>query len=228
MSIKRSVNIACPTCGLTQDITLVEVLNAQTDPDLKEALMHNQLNRVNCADCDFDFRVDLPMLYTYAKAELMIHWVPENETTTREQILEEFEEAIERMNAEAGEELPMPNVRLVMSRVELVELIYLVESGMNQRVVEYVKYSIYTRNREKLNPESNRLLLNVEDSTEDELLFVVQDVEDKQLGQVLRYGRSAYTSLLELFKEDSEEFMEMFPGPCISARDLLLEESDEL
>ena len=63
MSIKRSVNIACPTCGVTQDITLVEVLNAQTDPDLKEALMHNQLNRVNCADCDFDFRPPAPNLY---------------------------------------------------------------------------------------------------------------------------------------------------------------------
>ena len=36
MSIKRSVNITCPGYGTTQDITLVEVLNAQTDPDLKK------------------------------------------------------------------------------------------------------------------------------------------------------------------------------------------------
>ena len=55
MSIKRSVNITCPGCGTTQDITLVEVLNAQTDPDLKEDLMHNRLNRVSCSDCDIDF-----------------------------------------------------------------------------------------------------------------------------------------------------------------------------
>ena len=45
-----------------------------------------------------------------------------------------------------------------------------------------------------------------------------------QLGQVLRYGRSAYESLLELFADEPEEFMEMFPGPCISARDVLLED----
>ena len=224
MSIKRSVNITCPGCGTTQDITWVEVLNAQTDPDLKEDLMHNRLNRVSCSDCDIDFRVDLPLLYTDAKAELMIHWVPENEDVNREQILEEFDEVIERMNAEAEEQVPVPNVRLVMTRVELVELIYMVESGMNQRVVEYVKYSIYTRNQEKLDPEHHRMLLNVEDSTDDELVFVMQNVEDQQLGQVLRYGRSAYESLLELFADDPEEFMEMFPGPCISARDVLLED----
>jgi hypothetical protein len=225
MSIKRSVNIACPGCGASQDITLVEVLNAQTDPDLKEDLMHNRLNRVSCSDCDIDFRVDLPLLYTDAKLGLMIHWVPENEDANREQILEEFDEVIERMNAEAGEEVPVPNVRLVMNRVELIELIYMVEAGMNQRVVEYVKYSIYTRNQEKLDPEQYRMLLNVEDSTDDELLFVMQDVEDRQLGQVLRYGRSAYDSLLELFADEPEEFMEMFPGPCISARDVLLEDT---
>ena len=68
------------------------------------------------------------------------------------------------------------------------------------------------------------MLLNVEDSTDDELVFVMQNVEDQQLGQVLRYGRSAYESLLELFADDPEEFMEMFPGPCISARDVLLED----
>ena len=224
MSIKRSVNITCPACGTSQDITLVEVLNAQTDPDLKEDLMHNRLNRVSCSNCDIDFRVDLPLLYTDAEEELMIHWVPENEDANREQILEEFDEVIERMNAEADEQVPVPNVRLVMTRVELVELIYMVEAGMNQRVVEYVKYSIYTRNQEKLDPECHRMLLNVEDSTNDELVFVMQHVEDQQLGQVLRYGRSAYESLLELFADDPEEFMEMFPGPCISARDVLLED----
>lgn len=224
MSIKRSVNITCPACGTSQDITLVEVLNAQTDPDLKEDLMHNRLNRVSCSNCDIDFRVDLPLLYTDAEEELMIHWVPENEDANREQILEEFDEVIERMNAETDEQVPVPNVRLVMTRVELIELIYMVEAGMNQRVVEYVKYSIYTRNQEKLNPECHRMLLNVEDSTDDELVFVMQNVEDQQLGQVLRYGRSAYESLLELFADDPEEFMEMFPGPCISARDVLLED----
>ena len=83
---------------------------------------------------------------------------------------------------------------------------------MNQRVVEYVKYSIYTRNQEKLDPECHRMLLNVEDSTDDELVFVMQHVEDQQLGQVLRYGRSAYESLLELFADDPKSLWRCFRG----------------
>jgi transcription elongation factor Elf1 len=224
MSVQRTVEIQCPSCGAQQQVQLYEVINVQQDPALKEALMHNQLNRVVCESCDLDYRVDLPLLYTDAAHEMMIHWVPESAQVSREQILEEFDEAIERMNGEAGEEFTLPSVRLVMSRVELVELIYMLEEGINQRVIEYIKYSMYTRNSEKLNPETQRLLLNVEDSTDEELCFVAQEVETQQLGEMLRYGKAAYHSLLELYEEDPDEFMELFPGPCISARDVLLDD----
>ena len=41
---------------------------------------------------------------------------------------------------------------------------------------------------------------------------------------MLRYGRAAYESICELCNESPDEFLEMFPGPCISARNLLLDE----
>ena len=226
MSINRDAHITCPLCGTHQEIRLVEVLNAQSDPSLKEDLMRNKLNRVTCTDCGNNFRVDLPLLYTDSKLDIMIHWVPENDSASREQILEEFDEVIEHINSDSSLKGSTPNVRLVTTRVELVELIYLIEAGMNQRIVEYIKYNIFTRNQEKIDPNIHRLLLNVEDSTVDELFFVTQNVEDQKLGQVLRYGRSAYDSLVDLFSEDSEEFMDMFPGPCISARDLILDDLD--
>ena len=143
MSMQRTVDIQCPSCAAVQQVQLYEVINVQQEPALKEALMHNQLNRVVCDSCELDFRVDLPLLYTDASHEVMIHWVPESQQASREQILEEFDEAIERMSAQAGEALALPAVRLVMSRVELVELIYMLEAGINQRVIEYIKYSIY-------------------------------------------------------------------------------------
>ena len=224
MSINRDAQITCPLCGTHQEIRLVEVLNVQSDPSLKDDLMRNKLNRVTCTDCGNNFRVDLPLLYTDSKLDIMIHWVPENDSASREQILEEFDEVIEHINSDSSLKGSTPNVRLVTTRVELVELIYLMEAGMNQRIVEYIKYNIFTRNQEKIDPKIHRLLLNVEDSTVDELFFVTQNVEDQKLGQVLRYGRSAYNSLVDLFSEDSEEFMDMFPGPCISARDLILDD----
>ena len=226
MSISRTVNISCPSCGTQQDVELYDAINVESEPELKDALMLNQLNRVECPDCELSFRVDLPMLYTDPKSNIMIHWVPETEEASREQILEEFEQSLEQMNELLPPDAEMPKVRLVTSRVELVELIFLIEAGLNHRVVEYIKYSIYTRNLESIDPHKYRLLLNVQDSTDEEFCFVKQDAQSQQLGDMLRYGREAYKSMSELYDENPDEFMDMFPGPCISARNVLLEEEE--
>jgi len=227
MSRSNNYNITCPSCGLQQQVDLYEAINVATDPHLKDALMHNWLNRVECSDCSTTFRVDMPLLYSDPQHNILIHWMPESIEMPRERILEEFDQALDQINDIMDGNTDVPRVRLVLSRVELVELIYLIEGGYNQRVVEYVKYSIYTRNLEAVDPHRYRLLLNVEDSSEDELCFVMQDVDSQELGKILRYGRAAYASMCELYNEDPEEFLEMFPGPCISARNLLLEETAE-
>ena len=225
MSISRTINITCPNCGTPQDVQLYDSINADTDPQLKDDLMKNRLNRIVCVDCEAGFRVDMPMLYHDPGNGILIHWIPERDGLTREQIVEDFDRSMEEMRTAVPDDIDLPTVRLVLSRVELVELIFLIEAGMNQRVVEYVKYSIYTRNMEKVAPEKYRLLLNVQDSTDEELLFVMQDAQEQTLGRVLRYGREAYQSMSELYDESPEEFIEMFPGPCISARNLLLDEN---
>lgn len=227
MSKSKTFNIKCPSCGVQQDVELYEAVNVETDPELKQALLENRLNRVDCIDCDASFRVDMPLLYSDPTHNILIHWIPETETLAREQIIEDFDQSLEQINAMLPSDITPPIVRLVLTRVELVELIFMIEGELNERVVEYVKYSIYTRNMGKVDPRKSRLLFNVQDSTDDELLFAIQDVESHEFGKILRYGRSAYQSMCELYKEAPDEFVEMFPGPYISARNLLLDESTE-
>ena len=227
MSIKK-VTITCPTCGVMQDVELYESINVQTHPELKQLLLENRLNRINCTDCDANFRIDLPLLYSDPKHQVMIHWVPETETIKSDKIIEDFDHSIEQMNKVLPEDVTPPKVRLVLTRVELVELIFILEANMSQRVIEYIKYSIYTRNLEKVPFKTKQLLLNVQDSTEEELCFVVQDVKTKELSTILRYSRSAYRSMVELYKETPEDFVGMFPGPYISARQLLLDEEEDV
>lgn len=227
MSTSKTYNIQCPSCGVQQDVELHEVLNVSTDLELKKSLMENRLNRVECIDCDASFRIDTPLLYSDPKNNILIHWIPETAELTKEQIISDFDQSLEELNTMLPPDVAAPSLRLVLTRVELVELIFMIEAGLNQRVIEYVKYSIYTRNMEKVDPHKFRLLLNVQDSTDAEFCFALQNVTDQQLGTILRYGRPAYQSLLELYEENSQEFYEMFPGPCISARNLLLEESEE-
>jgi hypothetical protein len=227
MSKSKTYHIKCPSCGVQQDVELYESVNVGTDPDLKQALLENRLNRVDCIDCDASFRVDMPLLYSDPKHNILIHWIPETTELDKEQIIEDFDQSLEQINDMLPTDITTPSVRLVLTRVELIELVFMIEAKLNERVVEYIKYSIYTRNMEKVDPKQFRLLLNVQDSTDEELCFVMQDVESKELGNVLRYGRPAYDSMCELYNENSEEFFEMFPGPYLSARNLLLEDADE-
>ena len=227
MSKLKTFHIKCPTCGFPQDVALYEAVNVGAEPELKQLLLENRLNRVECVDCDASFRVDMPLLYSDPKNNILIHWIPETKEMDRDAIIEDFDQSLEEINAMLPPDVTVPSVRLVLTRVELVELIFIIEAELNQRVVEYIKYSIYTRNIEKVDPKEIRLLLNVQDSTDEELCFAMQNVGTQELSKVIRYGRPAYQSMCELYDENPEEFSEMFPGPCISARNLLLDDGDE-
>ncbi|MCF7847276.1 MAG: CpXC domain-containing protein [Kiritimatiellales bacterium] len=228
MSTKKRYNITCPACGHAQDVELYESVKATDNSGLRQAIMENRLNRVECEDCGDSFRVDMPLLYNDPVNNVLIHWMPALDEAAQVRILEEFDQTMEELNDALPADFTPPRVRLVFSRVELVEMIFMIEAGMNERVVEYVKYSIYTRNLSKIPPEKFRLLLNVHDSTDEELCFVMQDMETKELKDILRYGRAAYESLCEMFETSGEEFFEMFPGPYISAPRLLLDENESV
>ena len=89
MSTKK-FTISCPSCGVSQEVELHESINVQSNPELKQSLLENRLNRVDCSDCETGFRVDMPMLYSDPEHQLMVHWIPETETLKCEKILEDF------------------------------------------------------------------------------------------------------------------------------------------
>jgi hypothetical protein len=210
-------------------VELYESINVQTSPDLKKLLMANQMNTVTCEQCALTFRVDKPLLYHDPKRRFMIYQIPIKENAV-EDGEREFTESLGRLSSLMPKDIQTPDVSLVFSRTELVERIFLRDAGLNERIIEYIKYMIYTRNAGKINPTRKALLFDVEDSTPEALCFVVQDAESKKLESVLHYDRKTYTALCETFDKDDQTptLLELFPGPYISARRLLLKETSEL
>ena len=204
---------------------LYESVNVQAEPDLRQRLLANGLNVVRCEGCELSFRVDKPLLYHDPARRIMIYLVPfaEDALETGER---QFADLLLRLDGLLPADIRAPNIGLVCSRIELVERIFLLEAGLNERIVEYLKYLLYTRNAERLNPASKELLFNAEDSTEESLCFVVQDIKTRKLEAMLKYDRSVYAALSELFDRDEQtpRLLELFPGPRISARALLLKE----
>lgn len=223
MSTAKTYSIRCPQCGTPQSVELYDSISVASQPELKTALMENRLNRVECTGCGHSFRVDKPLLYHDADRNILIHWMPAT-AVSREEILDEFDRSMEQLRAALPADAEPPRVRLVFTRIELVELIFIVEAGMEERVVEHIKYTIYVQNMKRLPPAEKILLLNVQDSTADELLFAVMDARSGQLEDLLRYPRAACHNVRQMYRDDPGEFMELFPGPCISARERLIHE----
>lgn len=223
MSAQKTYPIRCPRCQQEQKVELYDSINVSQQPELKTALFENRLNRIQCESCGASFRIDKPLLYHDPDRNILIHWMPDT-AVSREEILDEFDKSMEELRTALPEDIEPPRVRLVFTRAELVELIFIIEAGMEERVVEFIKYTIHTRNMKRVPPAEKQLLLNVQDSTPDELLFAVQNTETFELEEVLRYPRQAYNQIRDVYRLDPLELNDLFPGPYISARNALMEE----
>ncbi len=219
MSERKPYEIKCPKCGEKQQAELYESLNVRKEPELRDLLMANKINEVSCTGCQFSFRVDKPLIYIDQDHQLLIFLIPASE---KQYDLgeDQFNEFIRHMLALLPADFRAPEVQLVFNRTELVERIFLVEAGLNARIVEYIKYKILAQNGRRISPDAKAILFNAQDSTEENLCFVVQDMASRKFEAVLHYPRETYETLDEMFGdgEKSADLMELFPGPYISAR----------
>lgn len=217
--------IQCPECKSQQDEVLYDSLDVGKEPELRKQLLENKLNRIKCNSCHFEFYVDKNLLYNDSKEGWMIFLNP-HPVDQSEQAIREFDQVLRDMQDLLPSGQKLPPVDLVLSRVELVERIFVREAGLDPRVVEYVKYLIYTQNLDKYLPENNALLLNGQECDEENLCFVVQDLETRKLESLLHYKRETYEDLVELFVQDGELSLihQLFPGPYTSARSYLIQD----
>ena len=217
--------IQCPECKSQQDEVLYDSLDVGKEPELRKQLIENKLNRVKCQSCHFEFYVDKNLLYHDSREGWMIYLSP-SPMEKADEAISEFEKVLEDMRALLPSGQSLPPVDLVLSRIELVERLFVREAGLDPRVIEYVKYLIYTQNLEKFMPENYALLLNGQECNEENLCFVVQDVETRKLDSLLHYKRETYDDLVDLLVQDADLSLiqQLFPGPYTSARAYLIQD----
>ena len=223
MSQQITYSITCPQCGHIQDVDLYDAINVEEDPELRNELIGNKLNVVICESCSFSFAVDKPLLYHDPDRDIMIYLMPLHGQTLEEG-QRTFTEFINTLTRSLPEDIPAPHVHLVFTRSELAERLFVLEAELDERIIEYMKYMIFTRNLEKVHPQQKLVLFDAHDSNEDQIAFLIQDIQTRKIDGILKYERSAYDSLDEMFDEDEQtpDLFEFFPGPHISARELVL------
>lgn len=223
MSQRKAYTIHCPKCGASQEVQLYDSINVVDDPELRDELFANRLNHVDCGACAFGFRVDKPLIYSDPAKNFLVFLNPLGRIPNHGD-QKQFLDWMDNINSSLPDGVDAPAVHMVSSRTELIERIFLIEAGLDERVVEYIKHIIYTRNMVRVSPERKILLFDAQDSNDEKLCFVVQDAESRQLESMIEYSREAYDSLQAMFDQDDKtpSLMELFPGPYISARSLLI------
>ena len=225
MSEKTTYRIACPQCRHEQSVELYESVNVTTDPELRGELLENRLNIVACGGCKLNFRVDKQLVYSDPGRKFIVFLFPA-EGDACEKGEDQFLAGIADITRALPDDVPAPSLNLVFNRTELVERIFMKEAGLDERIIEYIKYTMYTRNAHKLDPAAKALLFNANDSNETTLCFVAQDLKTRKFEAVLSYDRKGYDALETTFSDEEKAFdlLELFPGPHISARHNLLRE----
>jgi len=86
--------------------------------------------------------------------------------------------------------------------------------------VEHIKYMMFQQNADKLPASQKNLLFDAQDSTDEQLCFVVQDRATKKLEAVLNFSRTDYEALVNVFDSDDQLALlqEQFPGPYLNGR----------
>lgn len=230
MSQKNDYPIHCPQCQHAFSQALYDAVTLAEEPEAKQALLGNTLNRVLCPECQHDFRIDKALLYNDAANGLLIYWMPATGDQV-DAVINQFDDMMQAMAEITPDGVTPPSVQLVLERTELIERIFLHDAELDPATIEYIKHLLYSRNLEQIPPDQKALLFDTSQTDDEKLVFVVQDIATKQLQGMLEFPTEAYTTLLDSLHDGDEEgaknvVKELFPGPYISARALLLSEED--
>lgn len=129
MSKSSITPIECTNCGLIQDFTLWNSINADFDPTLKDSLINRKLQQTDCDSCGNTAVVNYPMLYHDMSHKTLVYHLADLKRTQLEQ--EGFETHFEDYQ-----------FRVVESWNELIEKIKLLDANLDDKVIELFKMVI--------------------------------------------------------------------------------------
>jgi hypothetical protein len=217
--------ICCPKCEAPQAVAPVTVLRPRSAA-LRQ-LLKGALNRVTCEACGTAFVLDVPVLYRDDAGRFLVYFLTVENAGQREQMERQMRQVTERVFGKEQGVTP-PTCRLVTDRSALIEKIVLHDRGLDDRVVEYVKYQMFNnRNGEhRLDPVRDRLLydFSAPETAEEMLAFIVFDRESGRPRAGAHIPLEVCREVLETFStsfEMRDELQALFPGYEVNADRLL-------
>ena len=169
MSLETSfhqVLAQCPVCLNEETLTIWDMIDASTDPDLREKLLRKTLQSLDCRNCGNATLIASPLTYLDPDHGLLIECRPDLNQTELENRLSQLRQNPELAGVLAGDSC----LRLVAAMNDLIEKIHAREQQLDDRVLEIVKLAVLRHGSAETSIEELRFV----GAGGDELRFVLK------------------------------------------------------
>ena len=133
MSKHHLNSLICPECGTLDEITVWETINVSLDPSLREKVLNKELFVHKCSKCGIEILIVSNILYHDMENKFMLNYNEFPPSVTEDEGIEMPPEF--RLNDEY-------TYRCVYGYNNFREKILILENGLNDIVIERIKYII--------------------------------------------------------------------------------------
>ncbi len=213
---RETRDVTCPRCQQPLKTVAATVIT----PDSAElaALLKGTLNSILCG-CGCRILLDTVMMYRDDARRLVIWCIPADDA----QGWQEAEQAMREMAAKIFAELPgelLPECRLTISRRTFIEKIMIFQNGLDDRLVEFIKYQLYQHPKHPIDPNKFELLYDFSATDSDRLMFVAIERATGRASANTHLEMAAYQEMAEIYAntdDGREEMKKIFPEYFVSA-----------
>jgi len=216
--------VLCPYCQEPQQVEVVSCIH-HDDNELLEQLFHGTINRADCRKCGRMFALNFPVVFRDDPRHYLVYFLPLDDPSRWNEAEEQMQELTATIFTE--EQIEPPVCRLTISRASFIEKVALHLADLDDRLVEYIKYQLYNRGEQSIDPVRQELFYDFTNSDADKLAFVVFDRETATAVASAHIPRDVYDELNATFFSSSglrKELDALFPGCYISVERLFFDE----
>ena len=199
-------SVLCPKCGAENTVHPVHVIHGTREEGILKTLLKGDLNKHTCCVCQNRFFLQFPVLFRDDADRYFVYFMPE-QATDREQA---EKQAIVEDYFGDDEDTQKPECRLAFSMRRFIEKVALYAQGFNDRLIEYVKYQMYQRKRDSIDPVRIELLYDFSCEEKDKLRFLLFDRETGQFQGAAHLPMDVYTELASTFNQNASMQQELY------------------
>ena len=139
MSQSAMQEITCPKCGKSHPFTVWDSINTMENPEMKEKVRNDEAFRYRCPDCGATSLLNYNFLY-HQQEDKMIIFVDADGSSYKE---------MEDLLSRRGNAFDGYLKRIVLSYNEFKEKLLILDAGLDDRIVEIIKSSIWDNVEDK-------------------------------------------------------------------------------